>query len=254
METILQGLMELSGVRAAMVLDGTGQLVAHRGQAVYDRALCDQVGGQLTKAIESIQLQQEDWETVAAQFGDGKILLRRVSPRPDGPRHVIAIVADGTLNASFATVALRVAANKVKAAIEGGSSSHPWATPLPTSSQPPGSAPLPSSSQVPPASDSRPNLANTGLSWSKGNVSSSLGSSIAVADPASSAFLLRCVHELARHVGPMSKVYVQEAIRRVSPDAPFSLASMRPLIDDLSSQIEDAKDRTAFRKALLEKK
>jgi predicted regulator of Ras-like GTPase activity (Roadblock/LC7/MglB family) len=253
METILQGLMELSGVRAAMVLDGTGQLVAHRGQAVYDRALCEQVGGPLTKAIDSIQLQQEDWETVAAQFGDGKILLRRVSPKPEGPRHVIAIVADGTLNASFATVALRVAANKVKAAIEGGSSSQPWATPLPSGSQPPG-APAPSSSQVPPASDSRPNLANTGLSWSKGNVSSSLGSSIAVADPASSAFLLRCVQELARHVGPMSKVYVQEAIRRISPDAPFSLTSMRPLIEDLCAQIEDPRDRNAFRKAVLEKK
>lgn len=254
METILQGLMELSGVRAAMVLDGAGQLVAHRGQAVYDRALCEQVGGRLTKAIESIQLQQEDWETVAAQFGDGKILLRRVSAKPEGPRHVIAIVADETLNASFATVALRVAANKVKAAIEGGSASQPWATPLPSGSQPPGSASHPSSSQVPPASDSRPNLANTGLSWSKGNVSSSLGSSIAVADPASSAFLLRCVQELARHVGPMSKVYVQEAVRRISPDAPFSLTSMRPLIEDLSAQIEDPKDRNAFRRALLERK
>lgn len=253
METILRGLMELSGVRAAMVLDGVGQLVAQCGQAIYDRALCEQVGGFLTKAIESIQLQQEDWETAAVQYADGKILVRRVSSRPDGPRHVVAIVADGTLNASFATVALRVAANKIKAAVLGGSSQLGSGPLPPSASQPPGS--LPPSGSSPPGSDSRPVLANTGISWSKsGSTSSSLGSNIQVADPASSTFLLRCAAELARHVGPMSKVYVQEAVRRVCPDTPFSLAFSRQLVDDLSGQVEDAKDRTAFRKAVLEKK
>jgi hypothetical protein len=253
METILQGLMELSGVRAAMVLDGVGQLAAQVGQSVYDRALCQEVGAFLTRAIESIQLQQDDWETAAAQYADGKILVRRVSSKPDGPRHVVAIVADGTLNASFATVALRVAANKVKAAVQGGSS-QTGSGPLPASaSQPPGS--LPPSGSSPPGSDSRPVLANTGISWSKtGSTSSSLGSNIQVADPASSAFLLRCAAELARHVGPMSKVYVKEAVQRVCPDAPFSLSSSRQLVDDLAGQVEDARDRTAFRKAVLERK
>jgi predicted regulator of Ras-like GTPase activity (Roadblock/LC7/MglB family) len=253
METILQGLMELSGVRAAMVVDGIGRVVAQVAQAIYDPALCEQVGGFLTKAIESIQLQQEDWETATVQYADGKILVRRVSSRPDGPRHILAIVADGTLNASFATVALRVAANKVKAAVEGVSASHPGASPLPSGSQPPGS--LSPSGSSPPGSDSRPVLANTGISWSKsGSTSSSLGSNIQVADPASSAFLVRCASELARQVGPMSKVYVQEAVRRVCPDTPFSLSFSRQLVDELSGQVEDAKDRTAFRKAVLEKK
>jgi hypothetical protein len=253
METILQGLMELSGVRAAMVLDG-GQLVAHVGQAIYDRGLCQQVGSFLTKALESIQLQQEDWETAAAQYEDGKILVRRVSSRPDGPRHVVAIVADGTLNSSFATVALRVAANKVKSALQGGTS-HLGSGPLPTSASQLGSGPLSPSGSQPPGSDSRPVLANTGISWSKtGSTSSSLGSNIQVADPGSQAFLVRCAAELARHVGPMSKVYVQEAVRRVCPDAPFSLAFARQIVDDLSGQVEDPKDRTAFRRAVLEKK
>jgi hypothetical protein len=179
--------------------------------------------------------------------------VRRVSSKPDGPRHVVAIVADGTLNASFATVALRVAANKVKAAILGGSS-QTGSGPLPASaSQPPGS--LPPSGSSPPGSDSRPVLANTGISWSKtGSTSSSLGSNVQVADPASSAFLLRCAAELARHVGPMSKVYVKEAVHRVCPDTPFSLSFSRQLVDDLAGQVEDTKDRTAFRKAVLEKK
>ncbi len=248
MDTILQGLMELAGVRAAMVLDGTGQVVAHRGHAVYDRSVCEHVGSTVIKAIESIQLQQEDWDTITAQFADGRIVVRRVSGRAGGPKHVLALVADTTLNASFATVALRVAANKVKGAVEGGTSQSGF-----------GSQPLPppaASSSVHPG-DSRPVLANTGLSWSKSSsMGSSVGglSSIAVADPASSAFLTRCAKDLARHVGPISKVYVQEAVRRVSPDAPFSLALSRQLVEDLSSQIEDPKDRAQFRKAALEKK
>jgi predicted regulator of Ras-like GTPase activity (Roadblock/LC7/MglB family) len=259
MDTILQGLMDLSGVRATMVLDGTGQLVAHRGHAVYDRALCQQVGATVMKAIESIQLQQEDWETLSAQYSDGRILLRRVSAKPGGPRHLIAVVADTSLNASFATVALRVAANKVRSAIEGGTSSQLGSQAAAAGSQPLG-PPSASSSVLPPAAGSQPNLANTGLTWSKSSSSSVSGqvaptsSAVPVADPASSAFLTRCATELARHVGPMAKVYVQESVRRVSPDAPFSIALARQLVDDLAAQIEDAKDRSQFRKATLEKK
>jgi hypothetical protein len=56
--------------------------------------------------------------------------------------------------------------------------------------------------------------------------------------------------ELARHVGPMSKVYVQEAVRRVAPDAPFSLARAKELRDDLAGQIDDPRGRAQFCKAL----
>jgi len=63
----------------------------------------------------------------------------------------------------------------------------------------------------------------------------------------------RCAKALARHVGPMAKVYVQEALRRVSPDAPFTLAHARQLVDDVATQIEDPKDRAQFRSAALEK-
>jgi predicted regulator of Ras-like GTPase activity (Roadblock/LC7/MglB family) len=253
METVLHGLMELAGVRATMVLDPTGKIVAWRGNAVYDRASCERVGGVVTKAIESVQLQQEDWETISAQFANGRILVRRVSSA-GGLRHVLALVADPTLNASFATVALRVAATKVRAVVEGGS--HPPGG-SGASAGPPASG---SSPGLP--SDSRPNLANTGLSWNKssslgsqpGAGSSSSLSGVAVADPAAAEFLGRCVKELARHVGPISKVYVQEAVRRVSPEAPFALAAARPLVDDLSGQIEDPKDRAQFRRGVLEKK
>jgi hypothetical protein len=73
---------------------------------------------------------------------------------------------------------------------------------------------------------------------------------VAVADQASSAFLTRCAKELARHVGPMSKVYVKEAVRRVCGDDPFSMAYRRALVDDLARQIEDVSDRGNFRRAI----
>jgi hypothetical protein len=73
---------------------------------------------------------------------------------------------------------------------------------------------------------------------------------VAVADPASGAFLARCAKELAHCVGPIAKVYVEEAVRRVTPDAPFAMAQARALLEDLAAQIEDPDDRAAFRKAL----
>jgi hypothetical protein len=240
-----------------MVLDGGGRLVAHRGHAVYDRGVCEHVGSTLVKAIESIQLQQEDWETITAHYADGRIVVRKLEGRGNAAKHVLAVVADASLNASFATVAVRVAANKLRAAFEGGGSSLSASQGPAVDSRPAGTgaaSPSASSSSI---SDSRPNLSSTGLSWSKGSsVGSASGgtSRVPVADPASGAFLTRCAKELARHVGPMSKVYVQEAARRASPDAPFSLSLARELVDDLASQIEDPKDRSQFRSAALEKK
>jgi hypothetical protein len=247
MDGILQSLMDLGGVTAALVFDSAGQLVGHRGHAVYDQALCAHVSGVLAKALDAVQLQQEDWETVTAQYADGKIVLRRVVAGSQA--HVLAVVADGSLNASFATVALRVAAGKLKRFLEGGPASSSVAglgSSAPAGSRS-GPGPGPGGSQASPA-DSRPNLANSGLSWSK--ISNVGLSRVAVADPASGAFLGRCAKELAQYVGPIAKVYVEEAVRRVSPDAPFAIAQAKPLVEDLAAQIEDADDRKSFQKAL----
>jgi predicted regulator of Ras-like GTPase activity (Roadblock/LC7/MglB family) len=255
MDAILQGLMALGGARAAMVLDPAGRVVAHLGHAVYDRALCEQVGGDVVKAIESIQLQQEQWETITAQYADGRILVRRVGVRAPGARHVLALVADQTLNAPFATVALRVAANKVRDAIDGGGSQSAASSQALAGSHAASAPPPAASSSAASAADSRPVLANTGLSWTKGSAagSSVSASGFGAADPASAAFLARCAKTLARHVGPMAKVYVQEAVRRVCPDAAFTLAHARQVVDDVATQIEDPKDRAQFRSAALEK-
>lgn len=233
METLLQSILDVPGVGAVMVLDASGRVAGHRGRAVYDRALCEQVGTLLIKAVDAIQLQQEDWDSVTATYGDGKVILRRITG-DDGVTHVLAIVADATLNVSFATVSIRVVANKLRTALRNGA----------VEAIPVSLTPLPASSPA----DSKTALSNSGLTWSR---PSSAGlSKIATADPASAAFLSRSAKELARHVGPMAKVYLEEAVRRVSPDAPFALAAAAKLIDDLAGWIEDPEDREVFRKAV----
>lgn len=263
MDAILQSILDVAGVSAVMVFDAAGRLVAHRGHAIYDRSLCEQLGGLLVKAIDTIQLQQDDWDSISAQYGDGKLLLRKLACA-GGNNHTLAIVADANLNASFATVAIRVASNKLRRVLEGGAaSSMLGSAPQPMAQQPHAASQSVIPVHVAPPvvaspGDSRPVLSQSGLSWSKAPASasgtgsgSSIGlSRISVADPASAAFLTRCVKELARHVGPMAKVYIEEAVRRVSPDAPFSLASAAKLGEDLAGQIEDADDREQFRKAL----
>src|SRR5512142_2204385 len=107
MEAILDGVLDVPGISAAMVVDGGGGLIAHRGRAVYDRGLCEQLAGKLAKVIDAVQLQQEDWDAISAQYADGKLLLRNLGSAPAGS-FVLAIVADATLNPSFATVAIRV--------------------------------------------------------------------------------------------------------------------------------------------------
>lgn len=240
METILEGILEVPGVTAVLVVDGQGGLVAHRGRAVYDRALCEQLASKVGKVVDAVQLQQEDWDAVSAQYSDGKLLVRNLGGEA-GRTHVLGIVADATLNPSFATVAIRVAANKLRKALSGGASSSSSLGSV--SSAPP---PVPAAASTP-ASDSGV-LGSSGLSWSKG---SSAGiSRVQAADPASAAFLGRCAKELARHVGPMAKVYVEEGVRRVAGDQPFAMAHAPKLLDDLSGQIEDPDDRAQFRKAM----
>src|SRR6266536_4749864 len=167
METILQAVLDLAGVSAALVFEGGGQLVCHRGHAVYDRELCEQLSRTLAKAIDTVQLQQEDWDSISAQYADGKVLLRNLGAAGGGTR-ILAVVADATLNPSFATVAIRVAANKLKKAGNGAASSMLSGTPPPLAAVTPhpgahSTQPVPH----PVASDSKPVLANTGLSWSK---------------------------------------------------------------------------------------
>jgi predicted regulator of Ras-like GTPase activity (Roadblock/LC7/MglB family) len=218
MDSVLSALHEVPGVTASMVFDGSGRLALHKGHAMYDRALCEHVCGVLVKAVDAVQLEQEDWDAITAQFADGKILLRNL-----GSAHFLAVVTDAALSPTFSTVAMRVAVNKLKKGLEKGTLtgitpvSQPGITPL----SPAGFTPL-----AQPAA-ARPSPG-----------------------PEAAAFLTRCVKELARYVGPMSKVYVKEAVGRVCAGAPFTMAAAERLIEDLAQQI-DLGDRGALRAALV---
>jgi predicted regulator of Ras-like GTPase activity (Roadblock/LC7/MglB family) len=218
MDSVLSALHEVPGVTATMVFDAAGRLALHKGHAMYDRPLCEHVAGLLVKAIDAVQLEQEEWDSMTAQFADGKILLRNL-----GSAHFLAVVADAALSATFSTVAMRIAVNKLKKGLEKGTLT--GVTPV---SQP-GVAPL-SQPGVTPVAQGAAVRATPG--------------------PEATAFLARCVKELARYVGPMSKVYVKEAVGRVCAGAPFTMAAAERLIEDLAQQI-DLADRGALRAALV---
>jgi hypothetical protein len=253
MDDNFQALLDLAGVNAVMIFDEAGRLVSQRGKAIYDRPLCEAVSVILARGVDSIALQHPGWESAAAQFADGTVLLRNLGAVASAS-YVLAVVADGTLNPAFATVALRITSKQARRAIELGQG----LTPSPGSSAVLASSldPLPRASgsqnlgaPAHPASGSRPGLASSGVSWSQVGASG-VSSQIATADPASSAYLSRCVKALAQHVGPMAKIFVEEAVRRVCQGGPFSLAQARPVAEELASQVEDADDRSAFLKAM----
>lgn len=262
MHTVLQGLQELEGVLGTIVLDNSGQVMAAKAHPAYDTTLLQQASRTIANAADAIQLLHEDWEGVTAGFSDGKLLIRNLKPtgQPVNRARILAVIADARLNPSFAGVALRVAVSKLKSASDPGASMPGAASgfaPMATSPIPPppplGAPPAPQmfhqSTPIPPmAHDPRGELGSTGHSWSGLSGSSSVASSaIEVADAASSAFLTACTKALAQAVGPMAKVYVKEAVRRLWPDKPFSRNLRSALAAELEKHIEDPKDLAKFR-------
>jgi hypothetical protein len=246
MDTILQGLHDLAGIQGTIVFNAGGQVLYHRSHSIYDLSILTQVSQAVVRGLDSIQLQHEDWDAVTAQFSDGKLLIRKLDTGKGKPA-VLAVIADASLNTPFAAVALRVAVNKLKTAIENGAlaAAPPTAPGAPITSVPvPGRAPAVAPLAVP----SKVELAGSGLSWSELGSSSGGASTVSVSDEASGAFLTRCSKALALNVGPMAKVFVKEAVRKVSPAGPFSMAHASALLNELEVHIDDVDDRIAFRR------
>ncbi len=252
LEPILQSLREVDGVQGAMIVDAAAVVIAHRAHTIYDLPVLQQVARSVVNSIDSVELIQDDWDVLTAHFGDGKLLLRSLRTAGGGTprRYILAVIADATLNTAFLGVALRVAASKLLTELEanpGGSQVAPL--PAPTT-------PSHVSGRIPLIEQSRPELARTGLSWSgvasASAVSAGSGvgtSDVTVADPASSTFLSACTKALAASVGPMAKVFVKEAVRKVCSDRPFSRADGPALIAHLAATIDDSDDRAAFQRA-----
>ncbi len=247
MEAILRGILDVGGVSATLVADGSGRLACHVGRAIYDREVCEQLSALLVKTVDTVQIEQPDWDSIAAQYVDGKVLVRNLGEIA-GQTYILAVVGEQTLSASFATVAIRVATIKLKKALAGGASSVSSVveTGISAAAAPGVGAHAPAASSTTLAESKE--LSSSGLSWSKPSSSLS-GSDVAVADSASSDFLSRCIRELARHVGPISKVYVLEAIRRIAPDAPFAMTMRNKLVQELAARVRE-KGRARFLKAM----
>ncbi len=267
MEAILQTLRGLEGVNGAVVADGGGRILAYQAHAVYDVTLLQQVSRAIVTAIDSVKLLHEDWESVTAQFSEGKLLVRNVSlqGRGKGADLTLALIADMRLNLSFAGVAIRVAVGKLRSLAESGALSAQPALGAPqpaaaafSSPQPPVvAAPPPPSGAGPAAAPaygfpraSVPEIATSGLSWSGGSQSTLSASNISSIDAASAAVLAGCTKALARSVGPIAKRYVKETVYRLWPERTFSKELTPMLANELERYLETPDDAVQFRKAI----
>jgi len=264
MDDILQTLHDLEGVNGTIVSDGSGQILGFRAYAVYDAELLQQASKCIVRAIDSIKLIQEDWDAITAQFAEGKILIRNLSSgnKTKGRVATLAVIADTRLNVSFAGVAIRVAVSKLKSLLEDGLPAPPafgalsgtqGASPGPAQVHSPMAAAQSSlsgggASGMGAGGSGRSDVATSGLSWSGLSGSSSTsGSGVSVLDAAASAFLTTCTKALAKSVGPMAKLFVKEAVRKVSPDRPFSRENANELLAELSKHIKNPSEAAQFR-------
>jgi len=257
MDQILKNIRDLAGVHGSFVFDSAGRLYAHSAHAVFDAGALEQASQIVVKALDTIQLHYESWETMSVRFSDGWLLLRSVGSGAGGAAEpapmFLAVIADQTLNFSFANVAIRVATGKIKKALQGGGSSQEFGPPSSRTSGMsfnPGysNASAPQISQIP-VPPQPPGVSSSGLSWSGFASSTTVGSSaVSVADQEASAFLSVCARALAQSVGPMAKVFVKEDVRKATGGAPFSSAHAHMLLALLETHIDDPADRAAFRK------
>ena len=259
LEEVLDTLRELDGVEAAIVVDHAGAILAqlaNRSLAIRDASRLQRVARAMASSADAARLLQDDWELLVTDFGDRKLVLRSFPFAGVRPRSgVLAVIGDAALNLAFLAVALRVAASKLRTELEAVPAASvveaPAAAAPAVLTGPPVSSiaarlPLP----PPPGSD----LVDAGLTWSgtapsAAGAGSSLTGDVGVSDPASSTFLSACTRALGASVGPMAKVYVKEAVRRICGERPFSRADGVALIAQLAAGIDDTEDRALFERA-----
>jgi hypothetical protein len=120
MDAILQTLQDLEGVKGAIIADRSGQVLAYKACSAYDSVLLDQVSRLVARAVDSVHLLHDDWESVTLQFSEGNLLVRSLAWGTNGqaPELTLSVIADMRLNLSFAGVALGVAVAKLRAFFE----------------------------------------------------------------------------------------------------------------------------------------
>jgi len=244
MNHILKGLHDVEGVRGSFIFDSQGRVIHHLAHSLYDLPLLEMISDCMLKASETLQLQLEDWEAVNSHYTEGKLFIRRVGG------YYLGVIADMSLNVSFAGLALRVATGKLKQAIDAGTIDQP-------SSGANGSGAIASTSGSGPGVSgpgiSRPASvgSGSGVGWSDSGASGTSGvSGVAAADGSAASCLDRCSKALAHVLGPMAKVLVKEAAGRVSGGGAFSTAQFGQLVAELELRIPKPEGRVLFREKL----
>ncbi|MEL6186916.1 MAG: hypothetical protein AAFU79_20010 [Myxococcota bacterium] len=285
MRDILNDILSQAGVQASFVFGGEGRLMGFHGNSIYTEQLLSEVSVSLSSALDALGLIDEAWQSATVRFGDGFLILRQFGDNGGGEggtpeRHVLAVVADPSLNRSFVNVALRVAVQRLQKRLEATDPPQPIDTgslpSFPTAASPapapPGttsSAALPpaalaiESSRMMPAASTPPTLdpfaaklttdlvspmhpavAASSLTWS--GSSSPTATPIAVASIAAQDFLADLTEDLARFVGPMAKVFVKECVRAHCMDRPFDIHDGSAVEEAVRQRIEAADDRAHF--------
>jgi predicted regulator of Ras-like GTPase activity (Roadblock/LC7/MglB family) len=241
-ESTLEGLRDVGGVQGALIIDHTGAILAHRAHSIYDLPVLQQVARAILTATDSVHLVQEDWEALTTHFSDGKLVLRRVRTSGARPRsYIVAVIADQTVNLAFLGVALRVAASKLAAELE--------AAPPPAAATAPAAPAASSSPRGRSAVEPRAEPSQLSAPPTDAAVVAVPGTDVTALDAASAAFLAACLRALAARIGPVAKIYVRDAARKVSAGRPFSRADGPALISQLSAMLESSEDRAMFQRA-----
>jgi predicted regulator of Ras-like GTPase activity (Roadblock/LC7/MglB family) len=282
LEPILQSLREVEGVQGAMVVDDAAAVVGYRAHPIYDDvSVLYQVARSVLTAVESVQLVQDDWDMLTAQFGEGKLLLRSLRTT-QARRYILTVIADANLNLAFLGVALRVAAQKLVLELESPQASQSGPIPVTFASGSTGRFPAMDSMRAEQprtgtawgsagsgtgvtggssaGSSARSSFAagsgasvnsgaGTGYGVNPASATSATSADTGVMDAASSTFLSAATKALAASVGPMAKVFVKEAVRRVCGERPFSRADGPAVLAHLASTIDDTDDRAMFQRA-----
>lgn len=265
LEPILHSLREVEGVHGALVVDDEAAVLAYRTHAIFDDVgVLHQVARSVLTAVESLQLVQDDWDVLTAQFGEGKLLLRSLRTA-QSRRYILTVIADANLNVAFLGVALRVASQKLVLELEAMANGTSQSGPIPVAF-----ATTPTRTEQSSRTDraSRPDLSRTDMSRAgqSGSWPASSGTGlrtgpiatvgmptgtgeVGVLDSASLSFLSAATKALAASVGPMAKVFVKEAVRKVCGERPFSREDGPAILAYLATTIDDTDDRASFQRA-----
>jgi predicted regulator of Ras-like GTPase activity (Roadblock/LC7/MglB family) len=264
MKKTLDELCGMQGVNGAFLLSEEGALLEFSAPPIYDRELLAQAAATLTRATDSMSVQHNNWETLVAHYDQEKLYVVRMEGS------ILCVIADGSLNLPFLNVAIKVAKKKLLKRLSGnasgmdasGAALSGYSSQFSSAygSQGPVGVPNPLNQHAAHGSGFHPAMERTsgmsgsvfpegsGMFWSGLGGTGMQSSAVSVADEASSKLLSKISEALATVVGPMAKVFVKEAVRKICPSAPFNMRDSRLLLAEIEQQhLADPDDLQEFR-------